>query len=83
MSVTIDDYVATARDSIRSESHGYAVGVCQLFVGKFGDRLPVSPDTYEVVELIETLWADPHIDQVPSAGSIELVWNAKGGGNEV
>ena len=57
------------------------VGVRQLLdelSGKFGDRFPVSPDTYEVLDLIETLWADPHVDQVPYTESIEFAWNEKG-----
>ena len=46
--------------------------------GKFGDRFPVSPDTYEVLDLIETLWADPHVDQVPDMGLIWFAWNEQG-----
>ena len=86
MSVKIDDYLATARDFLRSQGNGCITSIWELLdelSGKFGDRFPVSPDTCEVLELIETLWADPHIDQVPSTGSIEFVSNAKGGGSEV
>jgi len=46
--------------------------------GKFGDRFPVSPDTYEVLDLIETLWADPHVDQVPDMGLIWFAWSEQG-----
>ena len=56
------------------------VGVRQLLdelSGKSGDRFPVSPDTYEVLDLIETLWADPHVDQVPHEW-IDFAWNEKG-----
>jgi hypothetical protein len=46
--------------------------------GKFRDRFPVSPDTYEVLDLIETLWTDPHVDQVPDMGLIWFAWNEQG-----
>jgi hypothetical protein len=46
--------------------------------GMFGNRFVVSPDTYKVLDLIETLWADPHVDQVPNTGSIEFAWNEEG-----
>jgi hypothetical protein len=32
---------------------------------------------YKAVDLIETLWADPHVDQVPRE-CIEFAWNEKG-----
>lgn len=54
MSVTINDYVAAARELIRSGSHGCVVSIDQLvdeLSGKFGDRFRVSPDTYEVLDL--------------------------------
>ena len=68
-------------NSFRSEGDRCVVDVRQLLnelTGKCGDRFPVSPDAYEVLDLIETLWADPHIDQVPVTGSIEFAWNGKG-----
>ena len=34
-------------------------------------------DVYKVLDLIETLWADPHVDQVPH-GSIEFAWSEEG-----
>jgi hypothetical protein len=79
------DYLAAAREFVHSQG-GCVVSIWELLdelSGKFGDPFPVSPDTYEVLELIETLWADPHIDQVPGTRSIEFAWNAKGGGSEV
>jgi hypothetical protein len=83
MSITPNDYVsapdlvAAAREFIRSESDGCVVGIHQLLdelSDKFGDRFPVSRNTYEVLDLIETLWADPHVDQVPH-GWIEFAWS--------
>jgi hypothetical protein len=79
MSVTPNDYVAAAREFIRGEG-GCVVGIWQLFdelTDKFGDRFRVSPDVYKVLDLIETLWADPHVDQVPH-GSIDFAWSEEG-----
>jgi hypothetical protein len=84
MSVTSNDVcardlVAAAREFIRGEG-GCVVSIWWLLdemTGKFGDRFPVSPDTYKVLDLIETLWADPYVDQVPMDGS-SFAWNEKG-----
>ena len=38
----------------------------------------MSPDVYYVLDLIETLWADPHVDQVSVRGWIQFAWNEKG-----
>lgn len=73
------DLVAAAREFIRSE--GCVVSIYQLLddlTDKFGDRFQVPPDAYVVLNLIETLWDDPHIDQVPNTGSVEFAWNKKG-----
>jgi hypothetical protein len=54
------------RDFIRSEG-GDVISIWHLLEElsvKFGDRFPVSPDAYEVLDLVETLWADPHIGRV-------------------
>ena len=86
MSVTPNEYVcardlvAAAREFIRGEG-GCVVSIWWLLdemTDKFGDRFPVSPDTYKVLDLIETLWADSHVDQVPDTRSIEFAWNEKG-----
>jgi hypothetical protein len=83
---TINDYVcapdlvAAAREFIRGEG-GCVVSIWWLLdemIGKFGDRFPMSQDTYKVLDLIETLWADSHVDQVPGTESIEFAWNEKG-----
>jgi hypothetical protein len=85
MSVTPDDdvfapdLVAAARESIRREGDG-VVSIWRLLdelTNKFGDRFRVSPDVYKVLDLIETLWADPHVDQVPH-GSIEFACSDEG-----
>jgi len=87
MSVTPNEYVcardlvAAAREYIRGEGDACVVSIYRLLhelSDKFGDRFPVSPDTYKVLDLIETLWADSHVDQVPDTGSIEFAWNEKG-----
>jgi hypothetical protein len=86
MSVTTNDYVcapdlvAAAREFIRGEG-GCVVSIWWLLdemTDKFGDRFPVSPETYKALDLIETLWADSHVDQVPATETIELAWNEKG-----
>jgi hypothetical protein len=85
MSVTPNDHfcapdlVAAAREFIRGEG-GCVVGICHLLgelSDMFGDRFPVPTDTYKVLDLIETLWADPHVDQVPHE-SIEFAWDETG-----
>jgi hypothetical protein len=86
MSTTSDDYraapdvVADAREFIRGEGN-CVVSIWWLLdelSDKFGDRFPVPRDTYELLDLIETLWVDPQIDQVPGTGVIEFAWNEKG-----
>jgi hypothetical protein len=80
-----NDLVAAAREFVRSQG-GCVVSISELLdelSGKFGDRLPTSPDTYRVLDLIETLWADPHIDRVPDTAWIEFAWNARDGGGAV
>ncbi len=86
MSATPDPYrvtpdiVAAAREFIRGEGDRCVVSICQLLdelSDKFGDRFPVSPDMYKLVDLIEELWADPHVDQVPHE-SVEFAWNERG-----
>ena len=85
MSVTPNEYVcapdlvAAAREFIRGEG-GCVVSIWWLLdemTDKFGDRFPVSPDTYKVLDLIETLWADSHVDQVPATETIEFAWHEK------
>jgi hypothetical protein len=86
--VRAPDLVAAAREVSRREGNGSIVSIWELLdelSGKFDDRFPVSPDTYsvspdvyKVLDLIETLWGDPHIDQVPNTGCIEFAWNEKG-----
>src|SRR6478735_6313911 len=71
------DLVAAARNVIRTEG-GYVVSIGQLLEeleelnGEDSNRWPVSPEMYKLVGLIEALWADPHIDQVPNTGAIEF-----------
>jgi hypothetical protein len=74
------DLVAAARELIRSEGDACVVSISELLEelnDTFGDRLPVSPDMHKLLNLIETLWDDPHIDH-PEAGWIEFAWNEKG-----
>jgi hypothetical protein len=80
-SVAVPDLVAAAREVIRREGHAQIVSLWQLLddLGEqFGDRFPVSDDTKNVLELIERLWEEPHIDQPTS--SIEFAWNDRGRG---
>jgi len=77
------DLVAAARNVIRTEG-GYVVSIGQLLEeleelnGEDSNRWPVSPEMYKLVGLIEALWADPHIDQVPNTGAIEFARNDQG-----
>ena len=42
-------------------------------------RLKIRPVSVRVrLGLIETLWADPHVDQAPHTGRIEFAWNEPG-----
>jgi hypothetical protein len=80
-SLDVDDLVVAAREIIRSEDDHCVVSIFQLLdelSAKFGDRFSVSSDVYTVLNLIETLWEDPHIDQVPDTGWIEFAWNEEG-----
>ena len=72
-----DGLVFAAREILRSEGNTCIFSIFQLLeelTDKHGDCFSVSPETYEVLQLIETLWEDPHIDQVPNTGSIEFAW---------
>jgi hypothetical protein len=75
-----DDVVAAAREFIRGEGDACVVSIYRLLhelSDMFGDRFAVSPNTHKVLDLIETLWADPHVNQVPH-GSIEFAWSEEG-----
>jgi hypothetical protein len=75
-----DDLVAAASEFIRRDGDGHVVSISELLdelSHKFGERFPVSPDMEKLVDLIVTLWEDPHIDQ-PRRGWIEFAWNEKG-----
>lgn len=79
--VTSPEVVVAARELLRAEGDGCAVSIGQLLGAlndKLGERFPVSPQMYQVVDLIEELWADAHIDQVTDIGMIEFAWNQAG-----
>jgi hypothetical protein len=71
----LDDLVDAAREIIRNDDG--VVSIDQLLDGlgkKFGERFPItSPDVTTVLWLIQSLWQDPHIHQVPD-GYIEFGW---------
>jgi len=86
MLVTTNDYVcapdlvAAVREFIPGEG-GCVVSIWQMLEelsDKFGNRLPVSPNIYRALDLLETLWADSHVNQVPNTEAIEFAWNEKG-----
>lgn len=67
------DVLAAAREFIRREG-GCVVSMSELvdrLKGEFGERFRGEQE----LDLIETLWADPHIDQVPHTGLVEFAWN--------
>jgi hypothetical protein len=79
MSVPFEALVAVAREFIRSEGD-HDVGISEVLEElshKFGDRFPKWPDAFTVLEVIEALWADPHIDQVPNTGWVAFAWNER------
>jgi hypothetical protein len=79
--VAFRDVVAAQRDVIRDEDGGCVVSIGQLLEelsDKLGGRFVVSSDMHRLVDLIEELWADPHVDQVPHTGCIEFAWNEPG-----
>ena len=74
------DVLAAARELIRGEDDGCVVGISELLERlseKFGDRFRVTPDMHKLLDLILTLWDDPHIDH-PERGWIEFAWNERG-----
>ena len=78
--VCAPDLVVAAREFIRGEG-GCVVSIWQMLdelSDKFGNRLPVSPNIYRALDLLETLWADSHVNQVPNTEAIEFAWNEKG-----
>jgi hypothetical protein len=80
MSVPFDALVAVAREFIRNEGDGVGISpVLEELSHKFGDRFPKWPDAFTVLEVIEALWADPYIDQVPDTGYVAFAWNERGG----
>jgi hypothetical protein len=73
----VSDLVAAARELIHNEGERCIISIWRVLEGLrhvLGDRFSVSPDVYTVLDLIETLWEDPHIDQVPDTGWIEFAW---------
>lgn len=74
------DVVAAAREVIRAEEHRCVVSVSQRLdeLGhRFGGKFLVTSEMYQLVDLIETLWDEPHIEQVPY-GRIEFAWDEVG-----
>ena len=79
-SLVAPDVIDAACELICKKGHGHIVHIGQLLEElseKFGGRFRVSPNVYDVVNLIELLWEDPHIDE-PQRGWIEFAWNEKG-----
>jgi hypothetical protein len=63
----LPDLVAAAPAFIRDEVDGVVVSITDVMGElriKFGNRPVMSDEMFELVDLIESLWADPHIDPV-------------------
>jgi hypothetical protein len=78
--VALPDHVETKRERVRREGNACIVSVWQLLDDlndQFGDRFLMSDETKNVLELIERVWEDRHIDQ-PGAPFIEFAWNERG-----
>jgi len=74
--LNFDDLFAGAREIIRSGDH-CVITVFELLdelSTKFGARFAVPPETYKVLDLIQMLWGDEHVDRGPSTGWIEFAW---------
>jgi hypothetical protein len=82
MSTTAIDYsvspdvLAAARAFIRSED-GCVVSIFDL-LDELSDELGDQFVAGQALWLIEELWADVHIDQVPNTGWVEFAWNEAG-----
>jgi hypothetical protein len=83
MSIPFAALLAVAREFIRSEGHTSISPLLEELSHKFGDRFPKWPDAFTVLEVIEALWADPYIDQVPNTGYVAFAWNERGGVVEI
>jgi hypothetical protein len=75
-SVPLDVYSAV-RAFIRSQGDGCIVSMTQL-LDELSETLGDQFGACRSLNLIETLWADPHIDQVPDTGWVEFAWNEVG-----
>jgi hypothetical protein len=69
--------LAAAREFIRSED-GCVVSMSEL-LDELSDDVGEQFGAGQAVWLIEELWADAHIDQVPNTGWVEFAWNEAGG----
>jgi hypothetical protein len=61
---SLEDLVAAAREKIRNRGDACIVSVFELLdelSAEFGDRFSASSDTYLILDLVEALWADPHV----------------------
>jgi hypothetical protein len=82
MSVTSDDsrvapdVLAAAREFIRSKD-GCVVSMSEL-LDELSDDLSEQCGAGQAVWLIEELWADAHIDQIPESELIEFAWSEAG-----
>lgn len=75
------DVVTAARELIRAEGEGFAVGIGPLLLDlsdMFSGKFQVTPQMHQLLDLIEKLWRDPHIDPVSDCAYVEFAWNEVG-----
>jgi hypothetical protein len=83
---SLKDLLAAAREKIRDEGHLGVIGIYRLLdelLIELGDCFTVSPETYKILHMVEALWADPVVDQVPNTGEIEFAWREEEFDSEV
>jgi hypothetical protein len=77
-----DGFMSTALDFIRVGGHdcdGSVVNVFELMEelqNKFGDWFHLSPEQYDLLELIDWVAADPRVDLTGFQG-VEFVWRGE------
>ncbi|HRD10805.1 MAG TPA: hypothetical protein PLI79_02980 [Mycobacterium sp.] len=72
----LDEFIVAAGEFIRAKAP-CVVSIYEILDGltdSFADRFQVSDEVYEVLNLIATLWAEPHIRD-PQAGWFEFIWS--------
>lgn len=79
--IAAPEVLAAARQIVHNAGHACIVSIWQLLdelTNHVGTQFKVTPEMHQLLDLIEALWADPHVDQVPATGEVEFAWNEAG-----